>query len=417
MFEEAVTYQFIGNVTNGATDGDAITTIAAGSVALAKVTDDTVEETNVSTSTTVWYQVVQKLADGTYVRSPKFKPGNCTISGTSYAAATEQISYWGYNGTSGDLGTITSGNVYTLSVLLKQTAPTANNTPMIKTIPWQATAATQYNVANGLATIFRKVFKREPYPMIKCELVNSGTSVATSSGVLVCVNGSKTVTIAEDDANDAGKYDTDGSTMVAGDILRIGHATTNTYPVYKIAAISGAGTSACTITLDREYEGTSESVAAASAGVIAAASEGDYGLKFTGLNRFATKAFKPLTDYYSKVRFDITSADFDADVVETLSQAATEGVGTAYEVAQREVYTSMNQGAGTWLDKYSPNVHRSETDLSTPKTYDVMTIEGSDSAYVPVGVGLQPVSKFKIFICTEVSLNGDAVDAALGLAL
>ena len=154
MFEEAVTYQFIGNVTNGAADSAAITTIAAGSAALAKVDDDTVEETD-SSASTAFYQVVQKLADGTYIRSPKFKPASATITGTSYTAATEQISYYGYNGTAGDLGTITSGNTYTLSVLLKQTAPTANNTPMIKTVPWKATAGTQYNVANGLADIWR----------------------------------------------------------------------------------------------------------------------------------------------------------------------------------------------------------------------------------------------------------------------
>jgi len=285
MFEEAVTYQFIGNVTNGASDGDAATTMAAGSAALVKVDDDTVEETDVSASTAM-YQVVQKLADGTYIRSPKFAPGNSTISGASYVAATEQLSYWGYNGTAGDLGTITSGNTYILSVLLRQTAPMANNTPLIKTIPWKATAGTQYNVANGLATIWKKTFRREPYPMIKVEVVNSGTSIATSGGAFTVVQNSATITTVESSgsAADAGKYDTDGSTTVAGDIIRIGHATTKTVGVYKVVSITGGGTAAATIVLDRVYEGATASVAATAVGVCVAADEGDYGLKLTGLN-------------------------------------------------------------------------------------------------------------------------------------
>jgi len=75
----------------------------------------------------------------------------------------------------------------------------------------------------------------------------------------------------------------------------------------------------------------------------------------------------------------------------------------------------MNQGAGTWLQAYPQARTRSETDLATPKTYDVMTINASESGYVPVGVGQNPVSKFKIFICTEVSLTGDAMTLLMQL--
>lgn len=416
MFEDSVTYQYIGNVTNGATTE--VTTasgIASGSVALVNEAG-VVYEDNQTASTAKW-RIANKLSTGKIVYSPFFVPSAVTITSASYSAPVEQVSTWGYNGTDGSLGAITSGNVYSLSVVLQHTATMINSYPFIKTIPYKATAATQYNVANGLDIIFDKIMSKWPGGSpIKVELLNSGTSIATSGGAFTVVNGSTTVTTVESAgaAADAAKYDTDGATIVAGDIIRFGHATTKTYPVYKVVSISGT-TAAKTIVLDRPYKGTSGTVAANATGVIAVISEGDYGLKFTGLDRFRNLTFNPVTDTYSKVKFAVTSEDFDSTVTFRTATDPSEGIGSYYEVAQREVYCAMNEYAGRFLSAYPPTKYRGEA-LST-EAYDIIVIEGTNEEAVFVGTGIKPVSKFRIILALEDSMTGDDVDTALNVTV
>lgn len=423
MFENSVTYQLIGNVTNAGTKDSTLgKDIAAGSVALLKVADHTVQEDD-ETSTAGLFRFVQKTAGGQLIYSPEFEMSKATITSQVYVAAAEQVTYFGYNGSSSSLGTITSGNTYVLSILLKNYAPGVGTTPLIKTIPYTATASTEYNVAFGLAASFERVFSREPYKLIQCDVISDDASVDSSGGVFSVTNGSNVVTTVESAgaAADAGKYDTDSGSIAVGDLIRFTAATEAlTDPVYKVTAVSGIGTAAATITLDRKYTGTTNASYAANAvGVIASATAiaGDYGFKFTGIDRFAATGFNPQTDFYSKTRFEVSSSDFDADTVSTLSVAASEGSGTAYEVAQLENFCAKNEGLGRVSSAYPPTATRTETDLATPGTYDTMVVSAYNNSMVNGVTGQQPVSKFTIVIRTKVALTGDDVDTALGVSV
>jgi hypothetical protein len=429
MFENAVTYQFIGNVTNSATDDTTLgTAIAVGSVALIKVDGSSshgkVQESDMTSSAAgVKFKIVQKTAGGQLIYSPEFEIPKTSISGVSYTAPAEQVSTWGYNGTDGSLGTITPGSDYILHISLLNYAPGVGTTPLIKTVPYTATAGTEENVAFGLAQSFDRIFGREPNKTIQCDVISDDTSVDSSGGVFSVTQGSNVVTTVESSgaAGDAAKYDTDGSTIVVGDLIRFTAASESTAdPVYKVTAISGGGTAAATITLDRKYKGaTNASYAANAVGVIAAATAaaGEYGLKFTGLDRFADSGFDPASDFYSKVRFKVASDDFDTAAEFRTGTPASEGTGSAYEVAQMEYFCAKNEGLGTRVSAYPPTKTRTEADLSTPGTYDTITLECYDNSMVDVATGLQPVSKFTILIRTKVALTGDAVDAAFGLTL
>lgn len=416
MFEDSVTYQYIGNVTSSASDGTTkAADIAAGSVALVDEAGVCYTTTDKSAATTK-FRIANKLAGGQVIYSPFFVPASSTLSSDTYSANTQQVTYFGFNGSSGSLGTIVSGNVYILHVELKETAPMVGTSPLLRTVAWEATAATQYNVATGLDEIFDKQFSNDPYQRIKVERVNSASGTDTSGGVFSVTEGSTSVTTVESSggANDAAKYDTDSSTITTGDIIRFSSATEDdSDPVYKVTAITGGGTASATITLDRPYKGdTDASYAANAVSVIASASEGNYGLKFTGLNRFADIDFDPVTDYFSLVNFKVNSDDFDSNAETTYDTAAAQGSGTYYQVAQLEVYAGMNEYAGRFIEGYPPTKYRSEADSSN--TYDTIVIEGTSEGVTWTGTGQQPVSSFRIFVRTEVSLDGDGVDAALG---
>jgi len=400
MFEDSVTYQYIGNVANGGTDDTTYAKdFAAGSIGL--VGEDGILEETDSSSSTSKFRIANMLSTGQVVYSPFFVPNDCTITSDTYAADTQQVTYFGYNGSSGSLGTIVSGNVYTLHIEIRQTAPVVGTSPLIKTVSAEATAATEYNIATLLDEHFDKAFAREAYEMIKCERVNSGSETAnTGTGNLSVTKGSKYVTAA-----------TDVDAVVSvGDLVRFG--TTEADPVYMVTALD---TSNEIMTLDRPYKGATAS-AVSSYEFVASADIGNYGLKFTGVDRFANEVtFNPATDYPSLVNFTVNSDDFSSTVETTYDTAAAIGSGTYAQVAALEVYCGMNEYAGRYLDRYPPTNYRSEANSSN--TYDTMVIEGTTQNVTWVGTGQKPASKFRIILRTKVSLNGDDVDTALGLTV
>lgn len=402
MYENGVTYQYISEVTVGA--NTTVATLPAGSVAIANAAGTL--KTDAITATQGKFRVVQKLSNGQIIYSPFFEAADYSARSEAYAAATEQVSYFGYNGTSGDLGSPTVGELYTLSVLLRTTAPATNTKGVVKTVPYKAEAATQLDLAGGLLDSFNRTFSptRLAYGMIKGEQINSGTGVdldntTAATGDLTVVKGSKTITAATDA--------TAGGDLVAGGLIRIGLTTTS--PVYLITAVDGT---AETITIDTAYQGESATIGDDASQLIVAGSIGDFGLKFTGIDRFASITFNPQTDFYSKTAFSISGNDtFDSDVVFTTATAASTGTGTYPQVAQAEVKQGMNDGVAKFQQAYPAPVFRSEA--TDGNTYDTFVVEASDKNYTSATTGQQPVSKYTFVIRTLVALTGDGLNTVL----
>ncbi len=422
MYEHGVTFQYICNISNGATDTVTLgQNIAAGSAALVRVSTNAVQESDM-TSTAGLFRIVQKTAAGQLIYSPEFNlASKSTVTSKVYTAPVEQLTYYGYNGVSGSLGTIVSGATYVLSTQLTSYAPGLSTTPLIKTIPYIATSAVEADLALGMSGSFLRVFGRDPYQVIQNDVIASA-AVTASNGPKngqdpIVVNGSIAITFETDVTYEAAG----GATLVVGDYLRLGSVgggTALTDPVYKVTAIDSL-----VVTVDRPVtnasgtytavDGTSDIEVIPAATAIAS----DYGWKFTGIDRFADGGFNPQNDFYSKTRFEIASSDFDAVTVVTESAVASEGVGTAYEVAQFESKQAMNDGAGKYASAYPATVYRSEADLATPKTYDTMQIDAFTNEYVSRTTGQMPVSTFTILIRTEVSLAGDDIDTALNVSV
>ena len=179
--EKNATYVFVGNVANGIADEAAYTGMAAGSIAVVRALDNLNEESAISGTTNV--RVVQKNADGTYRFSPIFNYSQILYKESeNFAENTQQVSYFGYDGTNNTTGfpTIVSGDTYTLHVVLGHSRNTYNNAPEIKTVPYRATSTSQADMALGLQQAFIRQFStlREPNPVIRCERVADVASVA-----------------------------------------------------------------------------------------------------------------------------------------------------------------------------------------------------------------------------------------------
>lgn len=358
------------------------------------------------------FKIGVKLSSGKIQWSDLIKASSIrSITTKRYAAATLQTDYVGYNGTDGSIEAI-SNNFYTLRLYMLPLDMAGFAQQKIKRSTYKTdSSATQAEIADGIANELIMNLSKEPEKTkfgtdnIKVELVNSGTSIATSGGTIAVVKGSKYVTLLGTGA-DAGQYNADGATIVAGDYLRIGHATTKTYPVYKVeSVVSGGGATTMVVKLSVPYQGTSDAaIAAASVGVIAAASVGDFGIKLTGV-KFSFDAPK---FGYLLPRWKTTLQDFGTTPV-TESAISAEGTGEYEWVAQVEQQLQGSEG----------NFYRAQVPYPTFRqeavlggTYALVTIEFADN--METALGQQANSPKQLWIACAKGNAATITDAQTG---
>jgi hypothetical protein len=324
------------------------------------------------------FKIGVKLSDGTMQWSDTIQSkGISRISSTKYIAPTLLVDYVGYNGTTGAIDTI-NNNLYYLRLNF---LPTDAAGFAMQEIRWGGyksdSTTTQSEVAHGVAENLIGNLSRLPekqangIDIVKVELVNSGTSIATSGGVISVTKGSKLVAIAGTGA-DAGKYNADAADIVAGDYLRIGHATTKTFPVYKVQrVVSGGGAATMVVELAMPYQGDSNlAIAAASVGVIPAADVANFGIKLSAnFPKFSVGKF-----HYSVPRWNTTITDFGSTLL-TNAVAATEGTGDYRQISQFEQQFQGNEGNYYRLDVFS--TFRNETAVNGQ--YALVIIEHVDN--------------------------------------
>jgi hypothetical protein len=208
------TYLYVGNVSNSYAASEVscdFDTLPAGSLAVVKAQSDAyggreVEEEALETGQL--YQVVAKTTDGEVRVSPSFISTDIIAKSLkSYTASTEQVSYFGHNGTAvTGLGTIIAGDTYSLGITLMHTAGMVNNSPEIKHIPYYATNALQSTAAKAMMLSGINLFKRNRDIVVdrimKTSVANTVAAIA-GGNLLYLTNGSKTV-LAKDGAVSAG---------------------------------------------------------------------------------------------------------------------------------------------------------------------------------------------------------------------
>lgn len=392
MFENSVTYQFIGNVTKGgaAAEPTDILDLPEGAVAL--VNENNSVENDPTTGDRV--RIVQK-ANGQFIYSPYFIVGDAEVNKYEYSAETQQVTYLGLDGD--DNGKLDDEQyaTYTLGVVLMHTAGVANTSPMIKTIPAYNKTGTQYNLAETLIKSFNRLMKEENRQPIKAEMIYNGdTTDADSGATLTVVKGSYSV--------EASTAPTDGL-PTAGDYIFI--TTDGDDTAYKVTEVNDD-----VYTLEIPYAGESETIANGSWGTIDDEDTGDFGIRFTGI-AIEPEKFDAVTETHRPVEFKLSwdridapaTADPDSTTI-TYDTSAIAGRGTYMEIAGREVYATMNEG-NPFISSYPPTKYRGMADPDN--TYNVYVINATDKGYTSPTTGQNPISMYNMYVAVDEDLGDD----------
>jgi hypothetical protein len=284
---------------------------------------------------TAQYFVVQgRGANTSLMRSPAITKGTTNFSIAKYKAPVQQVTYVGYNGTTGALPTANNSDFW-IKVRKRDNDAANRSQPMSLFAGPVKTDATgnQAELATLLVKSGYKNFtSQEPangYLKMEAVCNNAGASITGAPTSFGVTYRSKVVTITG----------TATSNVAVGDYIRLGGTTTTT-PVYQVAAVT-----ATTITLSSFYVGDTATILVASAQVIAAATAATatFGIKLTGVP--APFNVNTMRDYYAN-RFTTTFSD--SSVLISVA-GAQNGNGAWQQVAMDEYLSYGFEGENNQL--------------------------------------------------------------------
>jgi hypothetical protein len=379
---DSPTYTFILNVDDGIADNVAITGIADKSGQFAFL-DTGLSETGAAASGSDYYFAFRNTKS-VFTRSSSFDGGTIANAvSKDTAALTEQITYVGYNGTSGSMDAV-NATYYSLGLVLNHTFGLLNNSPLMKTIPFKSTAATQSNVAAGLVNAGVLSFARGMNKDVKFERVNSGAQLVALNNAQL-INGASTFSTADDDT----------ASILVGSIIRIeepeNDGAASTDPCYVVTAHDSGVGAARIYTLDAPFQGVTN----ADHDHFETVTEGDWGIKMTGVS-IADAKFNPITDTPYVVNFEVELHENFATAEVTYSTGSDIGFGTYQLVSYDEAFGLFND-KDKHINAYPPQPNHTFEAVSG-NTYNCIEFEASDSKYSSATTGLNPISKFRVKI-------------------
>ena len=282
------------------------------------------------------------------------------------SADAAQVVAIGYNGTTGSIE-VNNGGEYLVTVGFKDGTKMFNKR-QYKYGQYTADAsATQYEIVNGIMTSFLATLAKDPFKMFKMEKINSGAQLnAMASATAAVVNGSKIVTLSEDES----------LTCPAGSFIRFGTTGAGTAPVYKVAAISSNG---LTVTLDQPYQGITATIAHTAVETL---TEGNWGLLITAMD--SNKPFELGKWEFNPLRFDVgLSVDFGATPTTVVTSPA-KGVGTYKEIATIEWELVGNRREAFRIAEYPVDIN-SSLGATSGETYTTYVLQFKDRSTQVIG--------------------------------
>lgn len=193
LFENSASYLFVANTAIGSYT--TVATMPNGSFAI--VNDAGTVQTGAITSSTSTYRVVMKTAQGKVIYSPHFQGTKMSFKDyTAYDGHVEQVSFLGYNGSTGAMDA-SAGQTFKLRIFLEWTKSVLNNSALILEVPFYTTDATQRTLVDGLFDGVVALMNRQPYTYLRVNRVSdlaSMSAFATANMALV-TKGSQTVAV------------------------------------------------------------------------------------------------------------------------------------------------------------------------------------------------------------------------------
>jgi hypothetical protein len=280
-------------------------------------------------SATDKYFVVQgRGANTSLMKSPAITKGSTTFTIAKYKAAVQQVTYVGYNGTTGALP-VANNTDFWIKVRKRDNDAANRSQPMslfagpVKT----DSTGTQEELAFALAKNGIRNFSQEPANgYLRFEVVSNAASVTDGTAT--------SITIAK--GSKVGTLNAAATTFVVGDVIRMG--TTLTSPVYKIVALSTT-----TVTFNIPLQGDSITAGAIRYFTAANAATGTFGVRLTGVP--APFNVNTMRDYYAN-RFTTTFSDSTVLISVT---GAQNGNGVWQQVAMDEYLSYGFEGENNQL--------------------------------------------------------------------
>ena len=278
---------------------------------------------------TAQYFVVQgRGANTSLMKSPAITKGSTTFTIAKHKAAVQQVTYVGYNGTTGALPVANSTDFY-IKIRKRDNDAANRSQPMsLFAGPVQTdSTGTQEELAFALAKNGIRNFNQEPANgYLRFELVSNAASVTDGTAT--------SITIAK--GSKVGTLNAAATTFVVGDVIRMG--TTLTSPVYKIVALSTT-----TVTFNIPLQGDSIAAGAIRYFTAATAATAAFGVRLTGV--VAPFNVNTMRDYYAN-RFTTTFSDSSTLVTVT---GAQNGNGVWQQVAMDEYLSYGFEGENNQL--------------------------------------------------------------------
>jgi hypothetical protein len=295
--------------------------------------------------------------------------------------ASEQVSYVGYDGTSGTMDA-TPNNFYIVKLEHTPNSFIYGKRPAsYKYGTYQAGASSSalinsVGLIKSLITNFRA--NRSTDWRVKSELVADGT------GVVITTLDPQITSITFTKYSKTAVVTTSGavSAIAAGTYIRVGvGATTFTNPVVKvISSGSQAGAGTFNIVLDYVWQGETSLGVVAAANLYTVATPGNVGIKITGIKqKYDVNRWRQ----YDKVRFNVLIEGFQTGTpVNTIG--AFDGVAV-YEQAANDEYISWGDEGQVFVDQVPPLFR--EQDAVVGQQYQPAVISWLDRLPSLIGAG------------------------------
>ena len=391
LFEKSLTDVFVANTSTGA-----VTTVAAmanSSVAVQNADGSIRVVGDGAVTNGLDYRIVLKSSNGTVTYSPWFKPEQILTKKTqAYSAPVEQVSYVGYNGTSGNLDA-NANTEYVLRVILDYTQRNANNTPVIKSLAAYTNAASAQELATSLFDVAALEFnpQRLAGGHIIIDRVANGTYTNTVGWTTVV--GSNVITKAGHGLT---------TELATGNAIRLNTgATASTSAVYFVVSYT-----VNTVTLDRAVTSSAFTNLA-----WPSAAPTSFGIKLTGQDLLP---WNPQTDVNNKVFFTLNfnKADGGTSIAPiTYTTGMSYGNGSYKEVAVKEGYGYMQKrGGAPYFWGYSSPAILREATYGNTYTYSDLFIQKTLNPFE--GTGQAPIVTNRILVAHKVGIDSIAAFVA-----
>jgi len=322
------------------------------------------------------FKIGYKTADGELIMSDIIDPKTVkNYKGKKSVATAEQVTYIGYNGTSGDIVAANSTS-YIISLWFNNDTLNGSMDRLVKYGAYKSdSSAISKEIAAGLALSLYNNLKNELEYRVKVERVSNGTLLALGTSVdnVTFTKGSQYFTAT--DIDDA----TVNAALAVGDVIVIGSATTSPrYIITEIDTVTNIGK------LDVPFAGDTVTVADTGLRKIAAAGVDalTWGLKLTGVAKTWSLGLYP----FNKVKFDIELENFGTTGI-TYTTAASVGIGAYETVAEAEWFAQGNEGG---MSRYrvrgdSPAQYIARKEATSGKYYSTLSFTHYHSMQSEIG--------------------------------